>query len=286
MMKLLRSLIRMGESDVEPEADKAAAAMKSEGSWLWELIRTWGPAILAVIVIRTFIFEPFRIPSGSMVPTLLIGDHVVVTKFSYGIWLRTPNYIPLLDIPLDRFSWRKELIDLGDPERGDIIVFMYPMDETTNYIKRVVGIPGDHIHVEDNRIFLNGVEQPTVRHGEFTFIDDDCTGEPKKMYEEDLSGVKHPILTNTGLGGVLSNMDDEIVVPAGHVFVMGDNRDNSEDSRRWKFVRFDQIKGKAHRIWLSWDGCSGSIGRIRSERFLQSLYGPLPEPDAKVPGEP
>jgi signal peptidase I len=256
-------------------SSRPAPVQESKLGWLGELLRAWGPAILAVILIRTFIFEPFRIPSGSMVPTLLIGDHVVVTKFSYGVWLPWP------------FPSR-ELVDLGDPDRGDIIVFRYPVDETTNYIKRVVAIPGDKIRVQDNRIYLNGVEQPTVRDDNFTFIDQDCRTHVMRQYTEDLSGAKHPILTNTGLGGSLSDMK-EIEVPAGKVFVMGDNRDNSEDSRRWKFVDYSQIKGKAHRIWLSWDGCAGgSLGRIRTDRFMQNLYGspaaiPAPPPATTTP---
>lgn len=244
------------------------------GHWFVELIKTWGPAILAVIVIRSFIFEPFRIPSGSMVPTLLIGDHVVVTKFSYGIWLRTPTSIPLLGIPLP-CCFRKELLDLGDPARGDIIVFMYPKDEDTNYIKRVIGIPGDKIRVRNNRVYLNGVEQLTERANDFVFIDDDCRPETKRQFVENLNGVMHPILTNSGNPGFLADVpDQDMVVPPGNVWVMGDNRDNSEDSRRWHFVRFDQIKGKAHRIWLSWNSCTGTYGGIRTERFMRDLYTP------------
>ncbi len=237
------------------EADAPAEG----GNWFTELVRTWGPAILAVMIIRTFIFEPFRIPSGSMVPTLLIGDHVVVTKFSYGLWL------PFLST---------EVLDFGDPERGDIIVFKYPRDPSMNYIKRVVAIPGDRIRVRDNRVILNGEEQQAVSLGNFDFIDDDCYAHSERYYREKLGAIDHPMLTNPGLGGPLSDVPDtEIVVPPGNVFVMGDNRDNSEDSRRWGFVRFDQIKGKAHRIWLSWDGCAGSVGEIRTDRFFRDLYG-------------
>lgn len=240
-----------------------------QGHWFVELVRTWGPAILAVILIRTFIFEPFRIPSGSMVPTLLIGDHVVVTKFSYGVWLRTPYSIPLTNITLP--YWAAELWDNGDPARGDVIVFIYPRDPSFHYIKRVVAIPGDRIAVKNNRIFLNGVEQPTTRVGDYISVEDDCRTDTKRQYTENLSGAEHTILTNAGLPSFLADMP-EIEVPEGNVFVMGDNRDNSEDSRRWRFVRFDQIKGKAHRIWLSWDSCTGTWGQIRTERFMQDLY--------------
>jgi signal peptidase I len=232
----------------------------SAGGWFSEMVRTWGPAIFAVLVIRTFIFEPFRIPSGSMVPTLLIGDHVVVTKFSYGIWL------PFIG---------KELIDLGNPSRGDIIVFKYPRDPSMNYIKRVVALPGDRVRVRNNRVFINGEEQNTVALGDYDFIDDDCFAHPERYFKEKLGNIEHAILTNPGLGGPLADMDER-VVPADNVFVMGDNRDNSEDSRRWGFVRFDQIKGKAHRVWLSWDGCASGVGSVRTDRFFQSLYGNPP----------
>lgn len=221
-----------------------------------ELLRTWGPAVLAVILIRTFIFEPYRIPSGSMVPTLLIGDHVLVSKFAYGIW-----------IPWTRI----ELLDLGDPQRGDVIVFRYPRNPSLTYIKRVIGIPGDKIRVRDNRVILNGVEQPTTPTGSFAFVDDECRDIPSQEYQEDLSGVKHDILTST-TGGTFLADTREITVPPKNVFVMGDNRDHSEDSRRWGFVRYDQVKGKAYVVWFSWNSCSGGFGSIRGDRWFHSLY--------------
>ncbi len=221
-----------------------------------ELLRTWGPAVLAVLLIRTFIFEPYRIPSGSMVPTLLIGDHVLVSKFAYGLW------VPFTEV---------ELVDLGDPERGDIIVFRYPRNPRLTYIKRVVGIPGDTIRVRNNRVVLNGEEQPTVATGAYDFIDDGCRAIPSQGYRETLSGVGHDILTSTTGGSFLADTR-EITVPPDSVFVMGDNRDHSEDSRRWNFVRYDQIKGKAHVVWFSWNSCSGSIGSIRGDRWFHPLY--------------
>jgi signal peptidase I len=191
-----------------------------------------------------------------MVPTLLIGDHVAVSKYSYGIWL------PFL---------HKELVDLGDPERGDVIVFRYPRNPSLNYIKRVVGLPGDKIRVQNNKVVLNGTTQPLVYQDKYDFVDDKCRTRVMRRYEEDLAGLKHIALTSTGMGGLLSNKS-EVEVPPDHVFVMGDNRDNSEDSREWGFVRYDQIKGKAHFVWLSWDGCNGSVGKVRGERFFHSLY--------------
>lgn len=241
-------------TDTEEEEEGPVGVM----AWLADLVRTWGPAILAVLFIRTFIFEPFRIPSGSMVPTLLIGDHVLVTKYSYGIWL------PFL---------HTELLDLGDPEKGDIIVFRYPEDPSVNYIKRVVATPGDTIEVRRNRITINGEEQPVEEAGRYDFIDDSCRASQTRRYIEDLDGVKHEILMNLGFGGALANAD-KITVPEDSVFVMGDNRDNSRDSRSWGFVRYDQVKGKAHFVWVSWNSCSGGqVGALRSERFFHWLYG-------------
>lgn len=243
-------------------------------SWWSDLLRTWVPAILAVLLIRTYVFEPFRIPSGSMVPTLLIGDHVVVNKASYGLWAPWV----LVEIPfMENFGIvpaRFELVDWGDPRRGDIIVFRYPKDEQLHYIKRVVGIAGDTIRVKDNQIFVNGQAMERTYEDQYTFIDDDCRDEGTKRYIEHLDGVDHAILTNQGLPGMLADfpagrVGQEVTVPADSVFVMGDNRDNSEDGRKWGFVRYDQIKGKAHFVWFSWDSCAG---KIRSERFFRSLY--------------
>jgi signal peptidase I len=230
-----------------------------------------------VIFIRLFLFEPFRIPSGSMVPTLLIGDHVLVTKFSYGVWMPFEGLgLPFTPIGLDDVGidiQNTELIDLGDPERGDVIVFHYPLDEDITYIKRVVGLPGDRIQVTDNQIILNGVPQERVNLGDYDDADASCRNRKARRYVEKLSTstgstLDHGILTNRGYGGALANRP-AVTVPEDHVFVMGDNRDHSEDSRRWRFVHYNQVKGKAHFTWLSWDGCAG-IPRL--DRMLRSLY--------------
>ena len=234
-------------------------------AWIREVVRAWAPAIFAVWVIRAFIFEPFRIPSGSMVPTLLIGDHVLVTKFSYGVWFHFP-------FPRRLGIKSIELLDLGDPERGDIIVFRYPQNEALTYIKRVVGLPGDRIRVSNNQIFLNDVAVERKYTGQYEFADNLCRTYKARHYIEMLEGAPHEKLTNLGGGGFLADMA-EVTVPPESVFVMGDNRDNSEDSRRWKFVRYDQVKGKAHFTWLSLDFCDGQPFGIRGERAFQGLYG-------------
>jgi len=234
---------------------------------LWEIVAYWGPAILVVLLIRTFVFEPFRIPSGSMSPSLMIGDHVVVTKYSYGLYM--PKGI--FGLPPSK---RIELVDLGSPDRGDIIVFDYPVSPGQAYIKRVVGLPGDRIAVRDNQVILNGVPWPRTLKGSYTDYNARGHSRETRLYTEDIpredgTTLTHPMLTNKAMPGHLSNKD-EITVPAGHVMVMGDNRDNSEDSRAWGFVREDQIFGKAQFIILS-TGHKGDPG-LRTDRVFMSLH--------------
>ncbi len=199
------------------------------------------PFLIAAIValfIRQFIVEAFKIPSGSMIPTLAIGDHLLVNKFVYG-----PR-IPFTDTRF--FTWK-------EPKRGDIIVFKYPENEDKNFIKRVVGLPGDKIQIVSGKLMIN--DQP-VAIKELGFSDESLQdpgmfGGKPKLFEEDLGGVKHSIQ-------YLYDQKDRnygpITVPKESVFVMGDNRDNSQDSRVWGFVRYNKILGKALIIYWSWDG--------------------------------
>ncbi len=234
---------------------------RTVAAWFLELLRTWGPAILAIIIIRTFVFQPFSIPSTSMVPTLLIGDHVIVTKYTYGLWFPDP------------FSYERwELADWADPQRGDIIVFRYPRQPSLHYIKRVVAIPGDTLEVRDNQIVLNGVIQERERLGRYTYLDDDCEiPREANLWREDLRGQPHPKLTDDRAGGLSSY--GPVTVPEGKVFVMGDNRDNSGDSRQWSFVDEELIMGKAHFIWISLDTCSSYYPlAFRWDRMPRGLY--------------
>ena len=238
--------------------------------WLWDAVTTWGPALLAVLLIRSVIAEPFRIPSGSMVPTLQIGDHILVTKYSYGM------RIPLTRIPV----W-----DISLPERGDVVVFVYPgSDEdkmsywfdlpfpplaTLDYVKRIVALPGDEVEVRDNVLYINGDVQTRTFLERQDFIDDSCIRAPTKHYTEEFDGAVHEILTATTFGSRLPDYPPT-TVPEGHVFAMGDNRDNSADSRVWGFVPLRNLKGKARFVWLSYDQCEQGIpllGSIRSDRF-------------------
>lgn len=241
-------------SIADPSSRAEARRPPPRSNWFVELLKTWGPPILAVLFIRAFIFEPFRIPSGSMVPTLQVGDFVAVSKFSYGVWLP--------------FA-RKEIIDLGDPERGDIIVFRYPRNESLNYIKRVVGIPGDRISVRNNQIVLNGeVQGWEPAEDSYPFTNQFCSTVLQRRNIENLDGLRHDLLVGSSPGGLANR--PEITVPPNSVFVMGDNRDNSADSRDWGFVRYDQIKGKAYVTVLSLDPCSSWLPR--GGRFFQGLY--------------
>ncbi len=207
---------------------------------LVEYARSFFPVILAVLIFRSFIAEPFRIPSGSMMPTLDVGDFILVNKFSYGLrW-------PVLD---------SKFLDLGEPKRGDVVVFRYPRDPTQNWIKRVIGLPGDVISFHDHALTING--EPVPKYDPRPYKDDGSKESPEManvgtmISEEDLRGVKHQVLTIPGMN---RSPQGTWRVPQGQYFVMGDNRDNSMDSRYWGFMPEKNLVGKAFLIWLSWRG--------------------------------
>jgi signal peptidase I len=238
--------------------------------WCLDVLATWGPAILVVMLIRSMIAEPFRIPSGSMVPTLAIGDHILVTKYTYGFrW-------PLTRIPITEMSV---------PERGDVVVFIFPGSNegkiskiidlpvppfnTLDYVKRVVGLPGEEIMVKNNVLHIDGVAQARTMQDPVEFVDDRCRKNPTRAFTENLDGLEHTVL-NAATYGMRMGDYGPSTVPEGHVFVMGDNRDHSADSRVWGFVPVENIKGKARFVWLSYDKCERTIpvlGEIRGERF-------------------
>lgn len=208
---------------------------------------------LAVVIFRMFVLEPFRIPAASMEPTLLVGDHVLAQKYRYGL---TVGGAQLL-------AW-------ATPQRGDVIAFRYPPDPGTIYVKRVVAVPGDRVVVRGNRVILDGVEQPMTAAGAYTSDGSECRPHEQDHREEDLGGVRHGVLLNPGFPGGLAN-HEEIAVPPGALFVMGDNRDHSEDSRQWGLLRADQVVGKLTHVWFSWDRCAE---RVRSERFATAVHAP------------
>jgi signal peptidase I len=201
-----------------------------------EYSRSFFPVILIVLVIRSFLFEPFRIPSDSMMPTLLDGDFIFVNKFAYGLRL------PVLN---------SKIVDIGEPKRGDVIVFRLPTDPSVNYIKRLVGLPGDHVSVRDDRVYINDKLMAVTPTGLYTGPHNIGAQRDAEEAIENLGGVEHRVLYIPGRGPT----DYDAVVPAGHYFFMGDNRDNSQDSRFDKvgFVPEANLVGKAVRIWLNWD---------------------------------
>lgn len=223
---------------------------KKTGSWL-ESIKTVVYAGLIAVGIRTVAFEPFNIPSGSMIPTLLVGDYLFVSKYAYGYSRHSMPFSP------DLFEGRI----LGSlPARGDVAVFKLPRDNSTDYIKRIVGLPGDRVQMRSGRLFLNGQEVPRESLGPYT-VEGDGPRMTVRRYREVLPSagngpVRHEILEQTD-DGIYDNTQ-EFVVPPGHVFAMGDNRDNSLDSRDMiagvGFVPVENLVGRAEMIFFSVDG--------------------------------
>lgn len=189
------------------------------------------PILLLVFVIRTFIVEPFKIPSGSMMPTLIAGDFIAVNKFSYG--LRLPVF-------------NKLIFETGAPQRGDVFVFHYPKDPSIDYIKRVIGLPGDNIKYKNKKLFVNDVAVSQTYTGIYKYSLKEDLEVSAKEFKEDHGDYSHSILIHD-----IPSESVEFVVPDGHYFAMGDNRDNSSDSRVWGFVPDELLVGKAFVIWLN-----------------------------------
>ncbi|HUW38973.1 MAG TPA: signal peptidase I [Rhodocyclaceae bacterium] len=226
---------------------KKKRAADAKDPWWVEYGASFFPVILAVFLLRSFLVEPFKIPSGSMIPTLHVGDFILVNKYDYGIRL------PILN---------KKIIDVGTPQRGDVMVFRYPENPSLDYIKRVVGLPGDKISYQNKRLTINGKEVPEQKTSDYL--------NPDRLYYtpryiETLGTVQHSILIEPEAPSFVSQVSDfpfrnnchynsegvSCEVPPGHYFVMGDNRDNSMDSRFWGFVPDRNIVGKAFFIWFN-----------------------------------
>lgn len=216
-----------------------------------EYSRSFFPVVLVVLLLRSFLFEPFRIPSGSMMPTLLIGDFILVNKFTYGVRL------PVLNT---------KIITVGSPRRGDIVVFRFPKDPTVDYIKRVVGLPGDRIGYYNKQIYINDKPVKQTPLGQYVGGSQGATMEGESLLSEELDDVTHDILARTGEP---SAREGEFVVPAGQYFVMGDNRDNSNDSRFWGAVPEANLVGRAFFIWMSWDSGKPGISFNRIGTVLE-----------------
>ncbi len=205
-----------------------------------DLMKALALCLLAVVVVRSFLFEPFKIPSSSMVPTLLIGDHIFVSKFNYG-----------LSVPFTKV----EFLRLGEPKRGEVIVFLFPRDESLHYIKRVVGVPGDRIQFRGRDLFVNDQpieKEPIADDKEIELV----TGNKQftgLLFKEKLGNAVHYVKYSNSPSYDFAAVNRTEVVPPDKFFVMGDNRDDSYDSRSWGFVPRENIKGRAQMIWLSLD---------------------------------
>jgi len=235
--------------------DRFSLAEKREGGvaepWWVEYAKSFFPVILIVFCIRSFLVEPFKIPSGSMIPTLQIGDFILVNKFTYGIRLPIINH---------------KIIQLNNPQRGDVMVFHYPEDPSVDYIKRVVGVPGDVVEYRNKHLTINGVDQVQVSDGEYNYVESGLNFVHTEKSFEMLGSRRHALLINPNMPNVHLNSvaefpghenctyTEDLVrckVPAGSYFMMGDNRDNSRDSRYWGFVPDNQIVGHAFFVWMN-----------------------------------
>lgn len=233
---------------------KKRAQDKAMPKWI-EQCRSFFPVLLIVLIIRSFLFEPYRIPSGSLKPTLLVGDLIVVNKFTYGIRL------PVL---------HSKIIPLSEPKIGDIVVFRMPGNPHMDLIKRIVGVPGDHLSYIDKILYINGKAMSQTDVGTATDSNRDTEAWPVKIKQEALTNQVHQIYVRPDLN--LSGDFQDIVVPPGHYFAMGDNRDDSNDSRFWGFVPEENIVGQAKRILISWDSEAPWSKRIRWSRTGESIH--------------
>jgi signal peptidase I len=241
---------RVGERFADENAAQTRARLRDDKlrqPWWLEYTASFFPVILVVFVVRSFVVEPFKIPSGSMVPTLLVGDFILVNKYEYGLRLPISN---------------TKLTEGKPLTRGDVVVFRYPKDESVDYIKRVIGLPGDTVAYEDKKLTING--KPVPETAQPDYFDDERIGYAKQ-FVEDLGGRRNAILNNPQVPPFVIGADDfpyrdncvynaqgvTCKVPPGHYFMMGDNRDNSADSRYWGFVPDNNIVGRAFFIWMN-----------------------------------
>lgn len=224
-----RNVLKGNGGEAE-ETEKTLTQVKEPA--VIEFSKSFFPVLLLVLVIRSFIAEPFRIPSGSMIPTLLVGDFLVVSKYSYGIRLPVIN---------------KKIIAVGEPERGDVVVFRYPEDPTIDYIKRIVGLPGDVVQYIDNSLYINGenIKQSFLKESVYKDVGGNINN--AIVMQEDLFGFKHEMQEHKGRRGI-GNVS--VKVPEGHYFALGDNRDRSKDSRFWGMIPDENLVGKAQFIWM------------------------------------
>jgi signal peptidase I len=230
----------MGAQDVTGERERAVPHQEAERTTTHrgETLRAFLLAVAVALGIRAFVVEPFKIPSGSMIPTLLIGDYILVNKFAYGVRMPFTGSV---------------LIPFGKPTRGDVVVFRFPDDPSIDYIKRVMGVPGDRIETKGDRVWVNGELLDRIPQSDF-LVHDYETGRTEAAHrytERNIEGDEYTIIHSMGRG---SGPEQSWEVPPDSYFMMGDNRDNSKDSRRWldHFVSEDQLKGRAFMVHWSW----------------------------------
>ena len=221
-------------------------------SWLFDYARAFFPILLIVLLVRSFIIQPYRVPTSSLSPTVMPGDFIAVSQFNYGLRL------PVL---------RTKFLSIGEPQRGDIALFHWPVDPRIIFVKRVIGIPGDHIVYKDKVLTINGVKasQTFIQH---TYDDGDGQSDRRLVYRvrENLGHIQHDIFIQP-VGGETQAID--LTVPAGQYFMMGDNRDDSDDSRRWGFVPEANLIGRAFGVWFSWDAVNH---RVQWKRIGHALH--------------
>ncbi len=225
--------------------------MEARSDWgNWRFIAAqWLPPILAIVMARSAVASPFHVPTGSMVPTVEVGDQILVSKTAYGLnvpWIRADG-----DPGLHWMNTR-EVVSWSDPSPGDVVLFRYPGDPSIDYLKRVVAVGGDEVSVQDGVPTVNGVQMHRTQMGRHDYLDANCHAHRGARFDEDLDGVVHGVLDTARSGRDFG----PAIVPQGHLFVMGDNRDHSADSRYWGFLKRDRIRGRAVGVF-SRNACDG-----------------------------
>ena len=212
--------------------------------------RSFFPILLIILIIRSFLFQPYLVPTGSLEPTIMPGDMILVNQYDYG-----------LRIPL----WNKKIVDIGKPKRGQIALFRWPVNPTATFVKRVIGISGDRISYQNKVFSINGkkISQKFIKN--ILEIGNDSKSWPAKEYEENLNGIKHLIILRSDRPA--QNFKD-LIIPKDEYLMIGDNRDDSDDSRSWGFVPAHNLIGRAILVWMSWDH---QKDRIRWERIGNRL---------------
>ena len=253
-------------------AKRAAEDAETKEPWWVEYSKSFFPVILAVFLLRSFLIEPFKIPSGSMIPTLHVGDFILVNKYTYGIRL------PVID---------KKIINISSPRRGDVMVFRYPENPSVDFIKRVIGLPGDVVEYRNKQLYINGALQKQTLIGDYNYVESGLRFVHTERYSENLNGHVHPILINPDMPSIrldavaefphrenctYTEVEMKCKVPPGNYMMFGDNRDNSRDSRYWGFVPLGNVEARAMLIYWPWDASGDRAVPLRWSRFGMAVH--------------